>query len=59
MLNLFQLKDGQRPCIDDVSIEKHLSLCGELEYQIHHLNSGLEAVNARGEGESPSTGVIS
>jgi hypothetical protein len=30
MLNLFKLKDGQRPRLDDVSIEKHLPLRGEL-----------------------------
>jgi hypothetical protein len=30
MKNLFWLKDGQGPCLDDVSIEQHLPLCDEL-----------------------------
>jgi hypothetical protein len=30
MKNLFRLKKGQEPCLDDVSIEEHLPLCGEL-----------------------------
>ncbi len=50
---LFKLKDGKRPCLDDVSIKKHLPLCGKLYYQITHLYSGLEAIKASKRGGVP------
>ncbi len=49
MKNLFRLKDGQGPCLDNVSVEQHLHFHGELQYQIRYLYSGLEAIKASEE----------
>ncbi len=53
MKNLVRLKDGQGPCLDNVSVEQHLHFYGELQYQIRYLYSGLEAIKASEEWGVP------
>ncbi len=52
--NLFRLKDGQGPCLEDANITQHLHLHGEFYRQIRHLDGGAGGYKSkRGKG-SPS-----